>query len=56
VLTAPTRRQAETLLAYLASAVVTGFAVFRCLSVMPFVPLAVTVTLVLGLRVRLLRL
>ena len=44
MLTAPTRQQIETFLVYLA-AVVTGFAVSRWLGVMPFIPLAVIVTL-----------
>jgi uncharacterized membrane protein YoaK (UPF0700 family) len=55
-LAAPTRQQIGTFLIYLASAVVTGFAVSRWLAVLPFVPLAVMLALASGLRLRLLRL
>lgn len=56
VLTALTQQQIGTLLVYLASAVVTGFAVSRWLPVLPFVPLAAVLTLVLGLKFRFLQL
>jgi uncharacterized membrane protein YoaK (UPF0700 family) len=56
VLTAPTRQQIGTFLIYLTSAVATGFALSRWLAVLPFVPLAVMLTLASGLRLRLLRL
>lgn len=56
VLTALTQQQIGTLLVYLASAVVTGSAVSRWLPVLPFVPLAAVLTLVLGLKFRFLQL
>jgi uncharacterized membrane protein YoaK (UPF0700 family) len=56
VLTAPTRQQIRTFLVYLASAVVIGLAVSRRLAGPPFIPLACALALVLGLRLRLLRL
>ena len=56
VLTIPARQQIVSFLVYLASAVVTGFAVSRSLPGLHFVPLASALALVLGLRMRLLRL
>jgi uncharacterized membrane protein YoaK (UPF0700 family) len=56
VFTALTRQQIGTFLVYLASAAVTGFAVSRLLACLPFVPLGAVLAMVLGLRLRLLRL
>jgi uncharacterized membrane protein YoaK (UPF0700 family) len=56
VFTAPTREQIRTFLVYLGSAVMTGLAVSHSLVVLPFVPLGAVLTLVLGLKFRLLRL
>ncbi|HUZ71429.1 MAG TPA: YoaK family protein [Stellaceae bacterium] len=56
VVTTLTRRQIETFLVYLASAALTGFAVFRWRDGVPFVPLAAVLALVLGLRLRRLKL
>jgi uncharacterized membrane protein YoaK (UPF0700 family) len=56
VLMALTQQQIGTFLVYLVSAVITGFAVSRWLPVLPFVPLAAGLTLVLGLKFRLLQL
>jgi len=56
VLAGPTRQQIGTFVTYLISAVIAGFAVSHWLAVVPFVPLAVSATLALGLRLRLLRL
>lgn len=54
IFTATTRLQIGTFLAYLASAVVTGFAVTRYLAAPAFIPLVCTLALVLGLKLRLL--
>ena len=56
VLTAPTRQQMRTFLVYLASGAVTGLAALRWLAGLPFVPLVAVLALVLGLKLRLLRL
>jgi uncharacterized membrane protein YoaK (UPF0700 family) len=54
VLAASTKQQIGTFLMYLASAIVTGFAVSRWHAVLPYFPLAAALGLVLGLRLRVL--
>jgi len=53
---APTRQQLASFAAYLASAIIVGFGVSRWLALMPFLPLAAVLVVLLALRLRLLRL
>jgi uncharacterized membrane protein YoaK (UPF0700 family) len=54
IFTAPTKLQFGTFLAYLASAMLTGFAASRYLTALALIPLMCTLALVLGLKLRLL--